>query len=446
MRILITAEACNPEWTSVPLVGFNVANSLAALPDVDVTLATHVRNREALERHELSQNIEIIYVDNEWIARPLYNFGKFLRGGSSLGWTTNMAVSWASYVTYEKTLYRQIAERLKVGEFDLIHRVTPVSPTMPSPLSSLTDVPMIIGPLNGGLPWPKQFPSLHKQEKEWLAPIRNVYRKLPYYRSTYHSLAAVISGSRHTESEVPDHFVGKRFYMPENGIDPDRFAIADSWTPPQDQFRFVTVGRLVPYKGIDMILSAMAESPLLRTCQLEVIGDGPLRERLEKQTAEIGLSDAVHFSGWMEQADVAEGLRNAQAFAFPSLREFGGGVVLEAMASGLPSIVVDHGGPAELVDEMTGIKLPLARRETLVGTLIAAMERLVTNTSLSRDMGNAAIQKVQKQFTWHRKAEQACNIYRDVLGISCKAPSVASTPHVELPEAELCSTIQRFSC
>ena len=148
MRVLLTAEACNPEWTSVPLVGFNVANSLAALPDIDVTIATHIRNRPALERNELSDKVEIVYIDNEWIARPLYNFGKFLRGGSSLGWTTNMAVSWASYVAYEKALYRQFQTRFEAGEFDLIHRVTPVSPTLPSPLATLTDVPMLIGPLN----------------------------------------------------------------------------------------------------------------------------------------------------------------------------------------------------------------------------------------------------------------------------------------------------------
>lgn len=447
MRVLVTAEACNPEWTSVPLVGFNVANSLASLPDLDITIATHVRNRSALERHDLSSRAEILYIDNEWIAKPLYNLGKFLRGGSSLGWTTNMAVSWASYVAYEKALYRQVASRLKAGKFDLIHRVTPVSPTLPSPLASLTDVPMIIGPLNGGLPWPKQFPSLHKQEREWLAPVRNAYRKLPYYRSTFRSLAGVISGSRHTETEVPTDFQGRKFYMPENGIDPERFAIADSWTPPGDTFRFVTVGRLVPYKGVDMILSAMAASPILRSCHLEVIGDGPQREHLQQQATESGLSDAVTFSGWMEQHEVAARLRQSQAFAFPSLREFGGGVVLEAMASGLPSIVVDHGGPAELVDDNTGVLLPLCERETLVSHLIAAMERLVTNTQVAHRMGDEAIAKVVQRFTWDQKARQTRSIYHDVLGTVPHDNS--ALPHSSLQSAdsshpesspEVCST------
>ena len=52
------------------------------------------------------------------------------------------------------------------GEFDLIHRVTPLTPTMGSPLAGLTDVPLLIGPLNGGLPWPKEYPELRRKERE----------------------------------------------------------------------------------------------------------------------------------------------------------------------------------------------------------------------------------------------------------------------------------------
>jgi len=420
MRVLalVIAEASNPEWTSVPLVGFNMANSLAAVPDNDVTIVTHVRNRDALHRHELCSRVEIVDINNEWIAKPLYHLGKLLRGGASLGWTTNMAVNWLSYVTFEKMVYRQLSKRVNAGEFDLIHRVTPVSPTMPSPLAALTKVPMIIGPLNGGLPWPKQFPALHRQEREWLAPVRNAYRQLPYYRSTYRNLAGVISGSRHTETEVPATYSGRRFYMPENGIDPARFEIANVWTPPTNQYRFVTVGRLVPYKGIDMILSAIVESPILRSCHLEIISDGPQRNALQKQTTDSGLANGVTFSGWMQQHELAAKQRDSQAFAFPSLREFGGGVALEAMVSGLPSIVVDHGGPAELIDKHNGILLPLTERETLVTNLIGAMERLATNLDLSRRLGHSAIRTVRQRFTWARKAEQTKRIYHEVLGTS----------------------------
>lgn len=415
MKTLLLAEACNPEWTSVPLVGFNLLHALSRREDLNVVLATHVRNREALERHEISSRIEIAYIDNEWIARPLYQLGRLLRGGQSLGWTTNMAVNFPAYVAFEKAVGRRFAQRLREQDFDLIHRITPVSPTLPSPLASMTSVPMVIGPLNGGLPWPKEFPELRQSEREWLAPVRKSYRYLPWHAETYRRLAGVISGSRHTASEIPSHFAGQHFYQPENGVDPLRFPIAKAWTPPTDSWQFVTVGRLVPYKGFDMILKAMSASPVLKTCRLLIVGDGPQRENLQQQAAASGLAERVRFAGWLPQAELAAELRSSQAFVFPSLREFGGGVVLEAMASGLPSIAVDYGGPGELLDERSGIMLKMSDRDHMVTQLITAMESLVMDEDRSRRLAEFAIQQIHQRFTWERKADQIRSIYQQIL-------------------------------
>ena len=424
VKALLLAEACNPEWTSVPLVGFNMAQALAGRDDLDVALVTHIRNREALHRHSLSQQIEIQYIDNEWIAGPLYKFGKLLRGGWSLGWTTNMAVNWPAYIAFEKQVSKKFRDRLKSGEFDVIHRITPVSPTLPSALSTLTDVPMMIGPLNGGLPWPKEFPALHASEREWLSSIRNIYQRLPFYRSSYRQLAAVVSGSRHTATEVPNCFSGRQFYLPENGIDAARFEIADEWKPPVDRFGFVTVGRLVPYKGFDMIIEAMASSPILRDCQLTIIGGGPQQSALQQQICEAGLESRIKLMGWLSQVELSQHLRSSQAFVFPSLREFGGGVVLEAMASGLPSIIVDYGGPSELIDSSCGIKIPLCPRAKLVGQLTQSMELLAMDEDRCRQMSEAATEIVRDRFTWQRKADTLVKWYHQLAPTSCATPGV----------------------
>ena len=160
--------------------------------------------------------------------------------------------------------------------------------------------------------------------------------------------------------------------MPENGVDPERIPLSQGWSPPEPgkRFRFVTVGRLVPYKGFDLILQAMAQSTdLRRDAELIVIGDGPSRAALEAQALELGLSSIVTFTGWVEHAKLQEHLRGAQVFVFPSLREFGGGVVVEAMACGLPPIVVNYGGPGEIVSDDCGIRLPMAPRKELVDQL-----------------------------------------------------------------------------
>ena len=280
---------------------------------------------------------------------------------------------------------------------------------------------MLIGPLNGGLPWPKDYPELRKQEKEWLVPVRKAYRYLPYYRSTYKYLAGVIAGSKSTAGEVPSYFRGKRYYVPENGVDLERFPPNLAGEKPEVPIRFVTVGRLVPYKGMDLILKAMTLLKNRHACELNIIGDGPQRQTLVELSESLGISHQVKFSGWLHYQEIAAELARSHMFVFPSLREFGGGVVLEAMAMGLPSIVVDYGGPAELVTPETGILLPMVPRAQLEQSLAQAMDQLMADAPLRNTMGQNARNRLVKDFTWDAKAEKIVEIYRNLLNLPARS-------------------------
>jgi glycosyltransferase involved in cell wall biosynthesis len=176
---------------------------------------------------------------------------------------------------------------------------------------------------------------------------------------------------------------------------------------------------LVPYKGTDLILQAMRSSATLASSELRVVGDGPFRSHLERLVREYGLGGNVSFAGWVDHRRLAEEFSSAQAFVFPSLREFGGGAVVEAMASGLPSVVVDYGGPAELVTPACGVLLPLLPREQLVGRLRESMEHLANNPELCRSMSQAAVERVRSEFTWVSKAARVLEFYRRVLNREC---------------------------
>src|ERR1700680_4358719 len=98
LRLLLITEACNPTWTSVPLVGYNFARALAERPELDVTLVSQVRNRSALQAAPIAAAVRLDFVDNEWLARPLYGLARFLRGGTALAWTVDTALAWPSYM------------------------------------------------------------------------------------------------------------------------------------------------------------------------------------------------------------------------------------------------------------------------------------------------------------------------------------------------------------
>jgi len=417
LRVLLLAEACNPAWTSVPLVGYNFARALAGRDDLRVTLATHPRNRPDIDADPISKQTEVVYADNDYVAGTLYRAAQLLRGNKGKGWTTNTAFSSFAYLFFEYELHKLLKARLADGDFDLIHRITPVTPTVGSPLASWTNVPMILGPLNGGLPWPPEYPTLRKQENEFLVPLRKAYRLLPYFSATYRRAAAVITGSQHTASEVPESFPGRRYLLPQNGVDPATFTIDADWTPPAKKFQFVTVGRLVPYKGLWLTLEAMRNSDLLKTCELLVIGDGPDRAKLEQMATDFGLGDAVKWLGQLDQKTMSARMRESQCFVFPSLREFGGGVVIEAMACGLPSIIVDYGGPRDLIDASSGILLPMKPEGEMVPALRLAMESAVRDHGLCRRLAARAAARIREEFTWEVKAAKLREIYREVVGL-----------------------------
>src|SRR6478672_5371495 len=152
LRVALLADDFNPEWPSLPVVGFNYAVALA--DHADVTVFTHIRNKQDLEK--LGQlGFKIIYLDNEYIASPMYKFALWLRGGDELGWTIQIASNYLPYLEFERLALRRIRD--DKTPFDLVHRITPMSPTLPSYAAGRTATPFLIGPLNGNLPWPREF-------------------------------------------------------------------------------------------------------------------------------------------------------------------------------------------------------------------------------------------------------------------------------------------------
>lgn len=411
-RVLLIAEAANPEWVSVPLVGWSIANALRSVADVH--LVTQVRNRPAILRAGLVEGVDFTAIDNEAVMRPLWSLAEKLRGGAGKGWTTLAALGALAYPQFERMVWKRFGDAITAGRFDVVHRVTPLSPTAASSLAhrcARVGVPFVVGPINGGIPWPKGFDSERRREKEWLSYVRGIYRIMPGIRQTWRNASAVVVGSKHTATELPASSAGKTVYIPENAIDPARFSSPVA-SRREDILNLCFIGRLVPYKGPDIAIEAAAD--LLRTgkARLTIIGDGPMMPALRALAERLGVASAVDFAGWVKHGEIPSRVADQSVFLFPSVREFGGGAVVEAMALGLVPIVVDYGGPGEIVSDETGFRLPLGTRTALLASARSVLLEIVNGVHDLPMMARCGRARVNSLYTWRRKAAQLVDVYR----------------------------------
>ena len=419
LRVLLLAEAANPEWVSVPLVGWSLARALAKVADVHVV--TQVRNRDAFLRAGMVEGVDFTAIDSEALAQPFWRLGVWLSGGKGLGLTIQQAVAAISYPYFEHLVWKRFGADIKAGHYDIVHRVTPLSPVQQSSMAARcrrAGVPFVLGPLNGGVPWPAAFQAEMRREREWLSKVRGAYRLLPGRQATLRA-NAILAGSLDTMRDIPARHQDRVIYLPENAIDPARFNATAAHGGP-GPMRACFIGRLVPYKGAHLLIEAAA--PLLQSGRLvlEIVGDGDMMASLKAQAAAFG--DAVIFHGWQPHAQVQNIAARCQLLAFPSIREFGGGVVLEAMALGLAPIVADYAGPGELVTDATGWKVPISGRADVIAGLAAQLDWCVANPDAVAQKGAAAQARVAALFTWDRKAAQLLEVYDWVLAPGSPKP------------------------
>ena len=167
--------------------------------------------------------------------------------------------------------------------------------------------------------------------------------------------------------------------------------------------RLLYVGRLIPLKGVGVLLSALAG---LSNVTLTVAGDGPEAERLAGLAGEYGMS--VRFHGNVAHEELPELYRAHDAFVLPSRNEGMSNTVLEAMASGLPVIVTDVGGTAELV-EGNGVVVPVDDEGALRGAVVALRDDL----GKRGEMGERS-REIALEYSWEKVAEEYLALYGEV--------------------------------
>jgi glycosyltransferase involved in cell wall biosynthesis len=321
----------------------------------------------------------------------------------------------------ELTQRRLVRDLILREGVSLVHQPTPVSPKEPSLLYGL-GVPVIIGPMNGGIDYPAGFVQQQAAIVGWLLRLGRVLsHTLNFLAPGKRQATALLVANERTRRALPHGAARHVIEIAENGVDLSVWqapVAADRGNEP-GPLRLVFLGRLVDWKAVDLLLEAFAAACQQAALSLTLIGDGPERHSLEDQADRLGRRSpdphrpgGVFFAGWMAQTDAAQLMANQDCLVLPSLMECGGAVVLEAMSMSLPVIATDWGGPADYLDASCGILVAPHSRDGFVDGLAAAMLTLAGDPALRQSMGRAGRQKVERSFDWERKVDRMLEVYQ----------------------------------
>lgn len=242
-----------------------------------------------------------------------------------------------------------------------------------------------------------------------------VYQNYPETRLRMAAMRFMLPSASHVVagSESVARYVHRAFGIPQArmstvycGIRTERFRQVRP-RPVGERRTLLSIGRLVPRKGHDVLLRAAAlllfKAAGLR---LVLVGDGPCRSALAGLARDLGIEGRVEFRGavWPDTAVWEE----ADVFVFPSLVEPQGLVVLEAFACGVPVVASDVGGIGEMIEpEVSGLLVPAGDPAALA----SAVERVLTEPGLAEHLVAGGLRRV-RQFDIGRTAETYAEILR----------------------------------
>lgn len=237
-------------------------------------------------------------------------------------------------------------------------------------------------------------------------------------RYVYRHAASAIAGTEAAARVLREKGYGGQIHViPQVGVDPEVYRPRpDGATgrPGSSSFTIGFVGRLVPEKGVDILIRACAQ--LKEDYRIVIAGGGPARPRLEELARTLGLADRVQFHGQLPSAQMPDFVADLDALVLPSVsrpnwtEQFGRALV-DAMASGVPVIGSTCGEIPDVIGD-AGLIFP----EGDARALAEQLRRLMADTKLRRDLARMGRERVLERYTHERIARDTAAVYRSLAG------------------------------
>jgi glycosyltransferase involved in cell wall biosynthesis len=364
VKVLLSAYACEPGKGSEPEVGFRTL--LAVAQQHDVWVLTRENNlpplQDSLREHPLRDRIELIGHDVP---------GRLLRAKKR-----HRLLSHLYYDRWQATLAERAVALESRIRFDVAHHVTFASYWTRAGISAVS-APKVWGPVGGGVTTPiglySQLGPKGLVEEAARTIVRPIYAGMPWIKTIQKRAAVVLAQNSETAARISSK--GTPVILP-NALSAE---VSGSHIPDRRTQEVVTVGRLEPWKGVNLAIRAFAAADTGEASML-IMGSGKEMPRLRRLAESLGMADSVTFAGHVPREQTLEAVARARVMIHAAIHEEAGLAVSEALAYGTPVICIARGGPPVLTQQWEQVPsvtvLPRSTSKT-VDAMSEALTRLL---------------------------------------------------------------------
>lgn len=411
VRVLASAFSCHSGARSglgggEDILGWRMVQQIARFHEVWVL--TYTGNQASLEEtlsQEPNDQIHFRYVKLPNWLRPLLK----VQGGHQFYYFLWQIKAYL----VARTLHKEI-------QFDIAHHVTYGNDWMVSFIGALLPVPYIRGPGGGAHRTPKGFEKEYSLKGQIWEKVRSIgqwiFRHDPFYIRSQNRARSILLCNREALQAIPQRWAHKALFFPVNGITSEDLAITATQHAESHVFRILSAGTLIRVKGFGLAIRAFTQFiSKYPESQLTIVGSGPEEAHLRKTIDDAHLHSKIKLQPAVPRSTLLAQMAASDVFLFPSLRDGGGAVVIEAMSAGKPVVCLDNGGPGTHITPDCGFKISPTTPASAVTGLAEILEALYENESLRDRLGANGRRRVENEYHWDKLGERLLEIYTKAL-------------------------------
>ncbi len=396
MKVLISAYACEPKIGSEPGVGWNWVQEIAKRHEVWVI--TRKNNRSEIGKFQQETNgVKIHY--------EYYDLPKWLSF-----WKKGQKGVRLYYVLWQIGILGLAIRLNNKNKFDVIHHLTFGNIWLPSFLFFLK-TSYIWGPIGGAERVPKEFTKEYSKADQ----IKERVRKLllaslainPLFLYQCRAASLIIAKTKDTERAIPGKFHHKVVVTTDVAA-----TTLNEFITAHKKRRIISVGRLDPWRGVDLAIEAFQNSNIaLDGWEFLILGDGSDRVRLEKTIKDNKLTDSIKLGGVCSHKEYLKLMAESSVFVNTSLRESSVTATFDALTLGLAIVCMDLPGASRNLNERCSIKIQNGPRERVIERLSSAFEKLATKKNIINELGRAGQHLAKTNLSWASKGKFVEELY-----------------------------------